>query len=68
MYCACETHLKKHGLLPGTSCTAVVQGDNPLEEGITIVFIARRQHQTGRISNLIMSHPVDSAGVEKQDL
>ena len=69
----CEVYLKKRGLLPGTSCTTAIHGDNPLEEGLNIVFIARRQHQTGSVScaatsNLtITSLPVESAFVEKKD-
>ena len=35
-----EVYLKKRGLLPGTSCTTAIHGDNPLEEGLKTVFIA----------------------------
>ena len=70
----CEVYLKKRGLLPRTSCTVAIHGDNPLEEGLKTVFIARRQHQTWSVScvatsNLtIMSPPVDRAFVGKRDL
>ena len=62
----CKVYLKKHGLLPGTSCTAAIYGDNPLEEGLKTVVIAKRQDQTWSAScvatsNLtVMSPPVDS--------
>ena len=62
----CEVYPKRCGLLPGTSCTTAIHGDNPLEEGLNTVFIARRQHQTWSVScaatsNLtIVSPPVDS--------
>ena len=29
----CEDLLQEHSLLPGTSCTTAIRGDNPLEEG-----------------------------------
>ena len=70
----CEVYLQKRSLLPGTSCTIAIHGDNPLDERLNIMFIARRQHQTGSVScvatsNLtIMRPPVDSAVMEKKDL
>ena len=46
----CEDQLQKRGLLPGTSYTWTIQGDNPLKEGLNILFSSRRQHQAESIS------------------